>query len=174
MEQDRIIDDTDRRLLAELQRAGRITNVELAARCHLSPAACLVRVRALERSGFITGYRAILDPVKLGQSLVVFVEVKLDRTTSDAFARFAAAVARVPEILECHMVAGGFDYLVKVRVGSMALYREVLTRVLVELPGVRETHTYAVIEEVKNDPTVPVPPARKGPRWTKGKQGAKS
>lgn len=158
---DRTIDDTDRRILAELQRAGRITNVELARRCHLSPAACLMRVRQLEHAGFIKGYRAILDPAKLGQTMLVFVEVKLDRTTRDAFARFAKAVAEVPEILECHMVAGGFDYLIKVRVASMETYREVLTSFLVELPGVRETHTYAVIEEVKNDPSIHMLPARR-------------
>ncbi len=157
----RTIDATDRRILAELQRDGRITNVALAARCHLSPAACLVRVRTLERDGYIRGYRAVLDPARLGQAMVVFVEVKLDRTTSDAFKRFAAAVADVPEIVECHMVAGGFDYLVKVRVENMAVYREVLTRVLVELPAVRETHTFAVIEEVKNDPTIPVAAPRR-------------
>ena len=158
---DRTIDDTDRRILTELQRAGRITNVDLASRCHLSPAACLVRVRQLEQAGFIKGYRAILDPSKLGQTMTLFVEVKLDRTTRDAFARFARAVAALPEILECHMVAGGFDYLIKVRVASMDTYREVLTQFLVELPDVRETHTYAVIEEVKNDPSIQVLPARR-------------
>ena len=161
---DRTIDATDRRILAELQKNGRITNVALAGKCHLSPAACLVRVRRLEEEGFIQGYRAVLDPARLGQAMVVFVEVKLDRTTSDAFKRFAAAVAGVPEIIECHMVAGGFDYLVKVRVEDMATYREVLTKVLVELPAVRETHTFAVIEEVKNDPTVHLPAARGGRR----------
>jgi Lrp/AsnC family leucine-responsive transcriptional regulator len=161
---DKIIDGTDRRILVELQRDGRITNVELAGRCHLSPAACLVRVRSLEQAGFILGYRAVLDPGKLGQAMGVFVEVKLDRTTSDAFKRFASAVAGIPEIVECHMVAGGFDFLVKVRVENMAVYREVLTKVLVELPAVRETHTYAVIEEVKNDPTIHLPTARRPAR----------
>ena len=162
---DRTIDATDRRILAELQRNGRITNVELAGRCHLSPAACLVRVRALEQSGYIQGYRASLDPAKLGQAMVVFVEIRLDRTTSDAFKRFASAVAGIPEIVECHMVAGGFDYLIKVRVESMAVYRDVLTKVLVELPAVRETHTFAVIEEVKNDTTIHLPlPRERGRR----------
>lgn len=162
--QDRTIDSTDRRILAELQRNGRITNVELAGRCHLSPAACLVRVRGLEQAGYIRGYRAILDPARLGQAMVVFVEIKLDRTTSDAFKRFAAAVEGIPEIVECHMVAGGFDYLIKVRVENMAVYRDVLTKVLVELPAVRETHTFAVIEEVKNDPTIHLPVTRAGKR----------
>jgi Lrp/AsnC family transcriptional regulator, leucine-responsive regulatory protein len=158
---ERTIDATDRRILMELQRDGRITNVALAGRCHLSPAACLVRVRGLEQAGYIRGYRAVLDPGKLGQAMVVFVEIKLDRTTSDAFKRFATAVAGIPEILECHMVAGGFDYLIKVRVENMAVYREVLTKVLVELPAVRETHTFAVIEEVKNDPAIHLPLTRR-------------
>jgi len=162
---ERTIDATDRRILMELQRDGRITNVALASRCHLSPAACLVRVRGLEQAGYILGYRAILDPGRLGQAMVVFVEIKLDRTTSDAFKRFASAVAGIPEIVECHMVAGGFDYLIKVRVENMAVYREVLTKVLVELPAVRETHTFAVIEEVKNDPTIRLPlPRERGRR----------
>jgi Lrp/AsnC family leucine-responsive transcriptional regulator len=168
----RTIDDTDRRILGELERAGRITNVELARRCHLSPAACLARVRQLERAGFITGYRAILDPAKLGQTMTVFVEVKLDRTTRDAFARFAHAVAAVPEILECHMVAGGFDYLIKVRVANMDAYREVLTKFLVELPGVRETHTYAVIEEVKNDPSLHLLPSKRPTGRTRRRSAA--
>jgi len=154
MQNNQILDAIDRRILAELQQAGRMTNVELAGHCHLSPAACLVRVRRLERSGFILGYRAVLDASRLAGSMIVFVEIKLDRTTPDAFDRFARAVAAVPEVAECHMVAGGFDYLVKVRVASMDAYRELLTKLLVALPGVRETHTYAVIEEIKNDPTV--------------------
>jgi Lrp/AsnC family leucine-responsive transcriptional regulator len=151
-----IIDDRDRRILAELQRSGRMTNVELAGRCHLSPAACLARVRRLEREGFITGYRAVLDATRLAGTLVAFVEIKLDRTTPDAFDRFARAVAGVAEVSECHMVAGGFDYLLKIRVADMTAYRALLTKLLVDLPGVRETHTYAVIEEVKNDPSVPL------------------
>jgi Lrp/AsnC family leucine-responsive transcriptional regulator len=165
-----IIDEKDRRILAELQKSGRMTNLELASRCHLSPAACLARVRRLEREGIIAGYRAVLDAARLAGSLVAFVEIKLDRTTPDAFDRFARAVAGVAEVSECHMVAGGFDYLLKVRVPDMSAYRELLTKLLVDLPGVRETHTYAVIEEVKNDPTVPLAPAprpREGGRRTR-------
>ena len=150
------LDAIDRQILEELQEDGRITNVELARRVGISAPPCLRRMRALEQAGFIKGYRAILDPSKLGQTMTLFVEVKLDRTTRDAFARFARAVAALPEILECHMVAGGFDYLIKVRVASMDTYREVLTQFLVELPGVRETHTYAVMEEVKHTTRLPI------------------
>lgn len=164
-----IIDERDRRILAELQKSGRMTNVQLASRCHLSPAACLARVRRLEREGIIAGYRAVLDAARLAGSLVAFVEIKLDRTTPDAFDRFARAVAGVAEVSECHMVAGGFDYLLKVRVADMAAYRELLTKLLVDLPGVRETHTYAVIEEVKNDPSVPIAPVARSPRGPKSR-----
>ncbi len=109
------LDDTDRRLLRVLQADGRITNAELAKRCNLSPAATFDRVRRLRERGFITGYAALLDPAKVDRALLIFVEVVLDRTTGDVFDEFGAAVRRAPEILECHMVAGGFDYLIKAR-----------------------------------------------------------
>jgi Lrp/AsnC family leucine-responsive transcriptional regulator len=146
---DVLLDDTDRRLLRVLQAEGRISNQDLAQRCHLSPSACSDRVRRLREQGFITGFSAIIDPAKVGRSLLIFVEVVLDRTTSDAFEAFAAAVRRAPDVLECHMVAGGFDYLIKARVRDMEAYRVFLGEVLVDMPGVRETRTYAVLEEIK-------------------------
>jgi len=150
------IDDTDRRLLRVLQLDGRISNLDLAERCNLSPSACSDRVRRLREHGFITGYAAVLDPDKVGRALMIFVEVLLDRTTKDVFDDFSAAVRRVPDILECHMVAGGFDYLIKARVHDMNAYRAFLGDVLVDMPGVRETRTYAVLEEVKNTSALPV------------------
>jgi len=150
------LDRTDRRILAALQQDGRITTVELADRVGLSPTATSERVKRLIRDGFVTGFRAMLDPVKLGRGLMVFVEVGLDKTTPDVFERFATAVRRAPEVLECHMVAGGFDYLVKTRVADMAAYRHFLGDVLLSLPGVKETRTYAVMEEVKTDGLLPV------------------
>jgi Lrp/AsnC family leucine-responsive transcriptional regulator len=143
------IDETDRRLLRVLQEDGRITNQGLSERCGLSPAACFDRVKRLRERGVITGYTALLDPAKLGQALMIFIEVMLDRTTDDVFAAFSDHVRRVPQVLECHMVAGGFDYLLKVRVSDMVAYRAFLGDVLTTMPGVRETRTYAVIEEVK-------------------------
>jgi Lrp/AsnC family leucine-responsive transcriptional regulator len=113
-------------------------------------------VKRLTRDGYILGYAARLNPDRLGRGLLVFIEVKLDRTTPDVFERFAHAVGRAPEVLECHMVAGGFDYLVKTRVADMAAYRHFLSDVLLSLPGVRETHTYAVMEEVKNTAALPL------------------
>jgi Lrp/AsnC family leucine-responsive transcriptional regulator len=144
------LDETDRRLLRILQRDGRITNQELARQANLSPAACFDRIKRLRDRGVIAGYAALLDPDKVGLPLLIFVEVLLERTTGDVFEEFAATVRRTPEILECHMVAGGFDYLIKARVADMDAYRRFLGDILVRMPGVRETRTYAVLEEVKH------------------------
>lgn len=150
------IDPKDRKILALLQDEGRLTNLELAERVHLSPTATAERVKRLTREGFILGYAARLSPEKLERGLIVFVEVRLDRTTDDVFAAFAAAAKANPDIMECHMVAGGFDYLVKARMKDMAAYRAFLSDALLALPGVRETHTYAVMEEIKNTVALPV------------------
>lgn len=144
------LDRTDRRILALLQQDGRITNVKLAEAVHLSQTATLERVRRLTTEGYILGYRARLDPQKLGAGMLVFVEVLLDRTTPNVLEEFKEAVKERPEVMECHLVAGGFDYLIKLRAADMSDYRDVAGRVLWQLPGVRETRTYAVMEEVKN------------------------
>jgi Lrp/AsnC family leucine-responsive transcriptional regulator len=150
------LDATDRRLLRALQADGRISNQELAQRCNLSPSACSERVRRLREHGYITGFAAQVDPAKIGRSLLIFVEVVLDRTTADVFEAFAAAARRAPDVLECYMVAGGFDYLIKARVRDMAAYRAFLGEVLVQMPGVRETRTYAVLEEIKAGGALPI------------------
>ncbi|MCQ4160634.1 Lrp/AsnC ligand binding domain-containing protein [Roseomonas sp. GC11] len=150
------IDRTDRMILSILQKEGRITNLELAERIGLSPAATSERLRRLLKEKIVTGFGARVDPQRLGFGLLVYVEVLLDKTTPENFDRFAAAVNRAPEVLECHMVAGGFDYLVKTRVRDMAAYRSFLGEVLLGLPGVRETRTYAVMEEVKTDAPLPL------------------
>ena len=112
--------------------------------------------KRLHRDGFILGYGARLDASKLGRSFLVFGEVTLDKTTPDVFELFAQAVQRAPDVLECHLVAGGFDYLMKTRVADMAAYRQLLGEVLLALPGVKETRTYAVMEEVKHETRLPV------------------
>jgi len=150
------LDDTDRRLLRVLQADGRISNADLAERCGLSPSACSDRVRRLREGGYIMGFAALLDPEKVGRGVLIFVEVVLDRTTPEVFETFAAAARRAPDVLECHMVAGGFDYLIKARVRDFAEYRKFLGEVLVQIPGVRETRTYAVLEEVKSTTQLPV------------------
>jgi Lrp/AsnC family leucine-responsive transcriptional regulator len=151
-----MLDEIDRRLLRALQADGRITNQELAQRCNLSPAACHERFKRLRERGYIIGFTALLDPEKLDRALLIFVEILLDRTTGDLFEQFAASVRETPEILECHMVAGGFDYLIKARVQDMAAYRDFLGGTLVNMPGVRETRTYAVLEEVKSTIALPI------------------
>jgi len=144
------LDRIDRRILQTLQDDGRMANLKLAEAVALSPTAVLARVQRLTREGYILGYEARLNPALLGAGLLVFVEVLLDRTTTNVFEQFRAAVQVRPEILECHMVAGGFDYLVKTRVADMEAYRHFAGTVLWQLPGVRETRTYAVMEEVKS------------------------
>ncbi len=144
------LDRLDIRILQTLQADGRIANLKLAETVALSPTAVLARVQRLTREGFILGYEARLNPIKLGAGMLVFVEVLLDRTTPNVFDQFKAAVQVRPEIMECHMVAGGFDYLLKTRSADMAAYRDFAGTVLWQLPGVRETRTYAVMEEVKN------------------------
>jgi Lrp/AsnC family leucine-responsive transcriptional regulator len=150
------LDKIDARILRALQADGRISNLKLAETVHLSPTAVLERVKRLTRDGFILGYEARLNPDKLGAGLLVFIEVVLDRTTHDAMSIFKAAVQVRPEILECHLVAGGFDYLIKTRVADMQAYREFVGSVIWALPGVRETRTYAVMEEVKNTTALPI------------------
>jgi Lrp/AsnC family transcriptional regulator, leucine-responsive regulatory protein len=143
------LDITDKRILAALQTDGRISNAALAARVHLSASACLERTRRLEREGIITRYTAVLNPEKLGAGMVIFVQVSLHDMTEEVFSAFHAGVAATPEIQACHMVSGGFDYLLKVRVADMNAYRQLLGDILSRLPHVRETHTYVVMQEVK-------------------------
>jgi len=150
------IDRIDQRILSALQADGRLSNLKLAEAVALSPTAVLARVQRLTREGYILGYEARLNPLKLGRGMMVFVEVLLDRTTPNVFEQFRAAVQAQEAILECHMVAGGFDYLLKTRMADMAAYREFAGTVLWQLPGVRETRTYPVMEEVKNTTRLPL------------------
>lgn len=147
----RPLDRIDRKILTTLQDNGRISNVELARAVNLSPTPCLERVRRLESAGYIEGYSARLSAEKLGMGLTVFVQLTLDRTKPDVFDRFREAVAEIPEITECHMVAGGFDYLIKIRTSDMNAYRNMLGDRLAALKSVLTTHSYVVMEEVKND-----------------------
>lgn len=149
------LDRTDRRILTLLQADGRLPVAELARRVHLSATPCLERMRRLEREGYIRGYAADLDPAKLGVSLIAFVEVQLDRTTPDVFNRFRDGVMGLEPVQECHMVAGGFDYLLKVRAADMSAYRRFLED-LAAITGVQQTHTYVVMEEVKSSRAIPI------------------
>jgi Lrp/AsnC family leucine-responsive transcriptional regulator len=150
------IDRIDLRILQALQADGRLSNLRLAERVGLSPTAVLARTQRLQREDYILGFEARLNPLKLGCGMTVFVEVLLDRTTSNVFEAFKAAVHVRDEIMECHMVAGGFDYLLKTRMADMAAYRDFAGSILWQLPGVRETRTYAVIEEIKSSSRLPL------------------
>jgi Lrp/AsnC family leucine-responsive transcriptional regulator len=150
------LDSVDRSLLRLLQEDGRRTTLDLARRVGLSPTGTSQRVKRLFREGFITAVRAVLDPQKIGRGTLVFIQVRLDQTAPHVFDRFAEAVAKAPEVLECHMVVGGFDYLVKARIADMSLFQDFLQRVILPLPGVRETHTYASVADVKPDTMLPV------------------
>ena len=150
------LDRIDRRILQALQEDGRMANLKLAESVGLSPTAVLARVQRLTRDGYILGFEARLNPLLLDAGMLVFVEVLLDRSSPNVFEQFKAAVQVHPEIMECHMVAGGFDYLLKTRTADMNAYREFAGAVLWQLPGVRETRTYAVMEEVKHSTRLPL------------------
>lgn len=157
MQEKKKLDRIDRKILLTLQDFGRLSNVDLAKMVNLSPTPCLERVRRLEREGYIKGYKAILDQNKLDQALTVFVQMTLDRTTPDVFDLFRDKVRQLPEVVECHMVAGGFDYLLKIRVKDMSAFRLFLGEQLTSLTGVLTTHSYVVMEGVKIGDAVNVP-----------------
>jgi Lrp/AsnC family leucine-responsive transcriptional regulator len=154
---DRPLDRIDRRLLARLQEDGRAAVSQLAREVHLTVTPTLERVRRLESRGYIEGYFARLSAGRLGLGLLAYVEVSLDRTTPDAFERFKQAMLAHDEVMECHMVAGGFDYLLKVRVRDMESYRRFLGDRIASIRGVQQTHTYYVMEEVKSTHRIIVP-----------------
>ena len=151
----RQLDRIDLAILACLQNDARISNVNLAAKVNLSASPCLERVKRLEAEGYIERYSAKLNSTKLAYGMSAFIQITLDSTTSEVFDQFAESINQIPEVAECHMVAGGFDYLVKIRIADMAAYREVLGRI-VDLPGVSKNHTYVVIENIKDDLGLPI------------------
>ncbi len=140
-------DKIDSRILHVLQRDGRISNLKLAEQVNLSPSAVLERVKRLKREGYILGYQARLSREKLGMEVVAFVEVQLERMNFEVMERFEAAVRERPAILECHLIAGTFDYLLKVLVSDMHACRELVDSEISKLPGVREARTHAGVEQ---------------------------
>ena len=145
----RVLDRIDQKILRQLQGNARMTNVDLARSVNLSPTPCLERVKRLEADGYILDYVTLLNPQKLGARVVSFIQVQLDRTNPDVFDRFKEQVTLCPEVMECHMVAGGFDYLLKVRTRNMIEYRDFLGETLARMSDIKQTHTYVVMEEVK-------------------------
>ena len=155
------IDSIDLAILAALQDNARLSVVELAKRVHLSPTPCTMRLRRLENDGVISGYHAKLNPQALGHALMVLVTVSLKSTDGAILKAFNAAMKPVKQILECHMVGGGFDYLLKIRVRDMGEYRDILGGVLGALPMVESTHSYFVMEEVKESAQLDLSPVKK-------------
>ena len=144
------LDRFDQAILTELASEGRMSAVELARRIGLSKSPPQARLKRLEETGVIAGYRAILDPVKMGQAHVAFVEVRLSDTREAALRAFNKAVLAVPEVEQCHMIASRFDYLLKVRTSDIADYRRVLAERISALPHVASTSTYVAMEAVKD------------------------
>lgn len=142
------LDDFDRKIIAALIEDGRMTVTDLARAVGLSKTPCQVRLRRLIDAGVITGFRAIVDPAKLGMDHVAFAEVKLSDTREQALREFNAAVRRIPEVEECHMIASSFDYLLKVRTSDIRRYRTVLGEKISSLPHVASTSTYVAMETV--------------------------
>ena len=153
---DKKTDRIDRNILIELQKNGRLSNVELSKRVGLSPTPCLERVKRLENDNVITGYKAMLNPAKLDAALLVFVEITLTKTSPDVFDEFAKAVQLVDVIQECHLVSGNCDFLLKTRVSDMSAYRELLGDTILRLPSVSESRTYVVMDEIKSSNMLPI------------------
>ncbi len=150
------LDRTDRRILECLQADGRISNVQLARKVNLTPTPCIERVKRLERQGYIKGYTAVLNPEMVNAALLVFIEIDLSHNSPDAFRRFREEARRLPEILDCHLVSGNFDYLIKARVSDMKAYRELLGEKILSLPDVKGSRSYVVMEEVKETLNLPL------------------
>jgi Lrp/AsnC family leucine-responsive transcriptional regulator len=144
------LDQIDRKILDELARDGRLSVAELSRRVNLSKTPCQARIKRLEAEGYILGYRAVIDPKRLGLPHVAFVEVKLSDTRKAALA-FNKAVRSLPEVEQVHMIASSFDYLLKVRTKDIAAYREVLGEKISALPHVAHTSTHVSMEAVKDD-----------------------
>lgn len=145
------MDEIDSRILRELTRDGRISNIELADRIGLSPSACLRRVQELERSGVIRGYRAVLDPVAMGVGFVAYLTVGLLNHTKAGQDVFERAVARFPEVRECHNITGTVEYLLRVETADLASYKEFHTEKLGVLPDIRQLTTHVVMGSPKDD-----------------------
>ncbi len=140
------LDRIDIRILHELQKNGRITNVELSELVHLSPSPCLMRVKKLQQAGYITGYSAQINLAKLGPSLTIFTEVTLKNHGQSDFARFQQAVEKVDEVIECHLVSGGYDYMLKFVTAGISDYQAVMERLIDQDVGIDKYFSFVVIK----------------------------
>lgn len=152
------IDRQDRHILEILQTEGRISNQELADRVGLSPSPCLRRVRALEESGLITGYRAILDAKEMGLTLMALLHISMDRHTPERFANFDKTIRAIPEVLECLLITGqDADYQIKVIVHDMEAYQDLLLNKITRIEGVTGAHSSFVLRTIVNKTAIPIP-----------------
>jgi Lrp/AsnC family leucine-responsive transcriptional regulator len=156
MKQTSPLNRIDRNILRELQRDGRLSYAELARRVGLTTTPCMERVKRMERDGIIRGYTALIEPRAVDAGLVVFVQIRLSRTSQEIFEQFRNACVALDEVQECYLVAGNFDYLIKARVADMDAYRKFLGETLLTLPGVQESTSYPVMELVKETMTISV------------------
>jgi DNA-binding Lrp family transcriptional regulator len=140
------LDKIDIKILSELQKNGRITNVELAELVHLSPSPCLMRVKKLQTEGFITGYSAQVDVSRLGQTLTVFTEITLKNHRHGDFARFLATVEKIDSVIECHLVSGGYDYLMKFVTAGISEYQTIMERLLEMDIGIDKYFSFVVLK----------------------------
>ncbi|AKM31762.1 AsnC family transcriptional regulator [Pandoraea faecigallinarum] len=152
----RTLDRLDRRILGLLQQDGRISMKDLSEQVGLSITPCIERVKRMERDGVIMGYFARVNPAALGAALLVFVEITLDHKSGNMFDQFRREVLRIPEVMECHLISGDFDYLIKARIREMSEYRKLLGDILLQLPGAVQSKSYVVMEEIKETLTIHV------------------
>jgi len=150
------LDATDRRIVAALQAEGRLTIQDLAERCGLTPSPCLRRLRALEAAGIIEGYAAVIDQARVGLPVSVFASVKLDRQREEALDRFEAAVARWPEVMDCYLMTGPRDYLLRVVVADIEAYERFLKSKLTRLDGVASIESSFALGQVKRSAALPI------------------
>lgn len=150
------IDTIDRRILDVLQRQGRITMTELGEQVGLSTSPCSERVKRLERQGLISGYHAHVNPQGLGRALLVFIEITLSQKSPQIFEAVRKEVGAMPEVLECHLVSGSFDYLLKARLRAMTEYRDLLGKILKKIPVPAQSNSYVVMEEIKETLVLPL------------------
>jgi len=150
------LDSIDRRILDVLQKDGRITNSDLSERVNLSPSACHRRVHGLEKSGHIKNYVALLDPKAVGRPTTVFVEITLSGQSDEVLDAFEREVARIPDVLECHLMAGTADYLLKVVVFDTEHFAQIHRKALVKLPGVAQMHSSFALKTVFKTTALPV------------------
>ena len=152
----RTLDRLDRRILTLLQQDGRMSMKDLSEQVGLSITPCIERVKRMERNGVIMGYFARVNPAALGAALLVFVEITLDHKSGNMFDQFRREVLRIPEVMECHLISGDFDYLIKARIREMSEYRKLLGDILLQLPGAVQSKSYVVMEEIKETLTIAV------------------